>query len=168
MKMLLAAAGLVAFATVAHADDHADCPMHAMHTAKHDHAAVDARHDDATGVHHDHAVHHFLKTADGGTIRLEARDPGDDAARDLIREHLQAIAKAFAAGDFAIPMRVHDQLPPGVDAMKKMKAAIAYRYAPTQRGGEVRISTTDAAALAAIHEFIRFQVEDHGTGDPTE
>ena len=32
----------------------------------------------------------------------------------------------------------------------------------------VRITTKDSAALAAIHEFLRFQIEDHRTGDRTE
>ena len=32
----------------------------------------------------------------------------------------------------------------------------------------MRITTKDGAALAAIQDFIRFQIEDHGTGDPTE
>jgi hypothetical protein len=166
MKMLLAAAVLAAAAAGAHADDHADCPMHAAHTARRD--AVDHRHDDATGVHHEHAEHHFLINPDGGTIRLEARDAADTKSRDRIREHLQAITKAFAAENFAIPTRIHDEVPPGVEAMKKMKAAITYTFAPTDKGGEVRITTKDADALAAIHAFMRFQVEDHGTGDPTE
>jgi hypothetical protein len=49
-----------------------------------------------------------------------------------------------------------------------MKNAIAYDYAPTDKGGEVRISTSDPAALSAIHTFLRFQIADHGTGDPIE
>ena len=52
--------------------------------------------------------------------------------------------------------------------MKAKKAAIQYAFAATDRGGEVRITTKDAAALAAVHEFLRFQIEDHGTGDPKE
>lgn len=166
MKMLPAAALVLLGAATAHAQgDHADCPM--MSTkAKHD--DVDRRHDAVTGVHHEHAVHHFLLTPSGGTIRLEAMDAADTAARDRIREHLKVIAKAFAAGDFAIPMLVHDEVPPGVETMKKKQAVIAYGFAPTDRGGEVRIATKDAGALIAVHAFIRFQIEDHGTGDPTE
>ena len=165
-KMLLAALVLVAGSAGATADDHADCPMHAAHAARR--AAVDHRHDEATGVRHEHAEHHFLINPDGGTIRLEARDAGDQGARNRIREHLQVVTSAFAAGDFAIPMRIHDEVPPGVDTMKKMKAAIRYTFQPTDKGGEVRITTKDATALAAVHLFMRFQIEDHGTGDPTE
>src|SRR4051812_31684399 len=119
MTMMLAVLVLVAGAAGVPADDHADCPMHAAHMARR--TEVDHRHDEATGVRHEHAEHHFLIDPDGGTIRLEARDAHDEAARDKIREHLQVVTKAFAAGDFAIPMQIHGQVPPGVDTMKKMK-----------------------------------------------
>jgi hypothetical protein len=84
--------------------------------------------------------------------------------RDRIRQHLQVVARSFAAGDFTLPMQVHAQTPPGAKTMKKMRKAIAYAYSPTDKGGEVRISTSDPAALSAIHAFLRFQIEDHGTG----
>jgi hypothetical protein len=32
----------------------------------------------------------------------------------------------------------------------------------------VSIKTANAEALAAVHEFLRFQIEDHQTGDPLE
>jgi hypothetical protein len=50
--------------------------------------------------------------------------------------------------------------------MRERASAIAYAYSSTARGGVVTIATADPAALAAVHEFLRFQVDDHGTGDP--
>ena len=90
------------------------------------------------------------------------------AERERIRAHLRHVARSFAAGNFDLPMLIHDQVPPGVPVMKKRKAAIKYAFSPTDAGGEVRISTKDPAALSAIHSFLRFQIEDHGTGDPRE
>jgi hypothetical protein len=165
MKTLIAATFVLLGAAAVQAHDHKDCPL-ASANAKRD--GVDRRHDAVTGVHHEHAVHHFLLTPTGGTIRLDAAGAGPDQARDRIRQHLQVITRSFAEGDFAIPMLIHDEVPPGVDDMKKMKAAIQYEFAPTDKGGEVRISTKDPAALAAVHAFLRYQIEDHGTGDPTE
>jgi len=147
------------------AQDHASCPM----MAKKDHRAeVDHRHDAVSGVGHEGATHHFLLASDGGTIRLETTDETRREDRDRIRQHLQVVARSFAAGDFTLPMQVHAQTPPGAKTMKKMRKAIAYAYSPTDKGGEVRISTSDPAALSAIHAFLRFQIEDHGTGDPIE
>jgi hypothetical protein len=145
--------------------DHASCPMAASH-AKRD--QVDHRHDEATGVAHEGTVHHFLLAKDGGSIRLEVTDAGKVEARDRIREHLQVVARSFASGDFSLPMAIHDQVPPGAEVMRKRKSAIRYWYEPTDKGGVVRISTRDARALDAVHAFLRFQIRDHGTNDPTE
>ena len=166
MLRTLAAAVLASGIAIAvAARDHASCPMAASH-AKHD--QVDQRHDQATGVAHEKAMHHFRLAKDGGSIRLEAIDAGEVVTRDRIREHLQVVARTFAQGDFALPMSIHDQVPPGADVMKERRSAIRYSYEPTAKGGMVRISTRDARALAAVHEFLRFQIRDHGTNDPTE
>ena len=117
---------------------------------------------------HEGTVHKFLLTKDGGSIGLEVNDASKAEERDRIREHLQVVARSFAAGDFALPMSIHEQVPPGVKVMMKRKNAIQYAYAPNENGGVVRISTRDAKALDAVHEFLRFQIRDHGTGDPTE
>ncbi len=167
MKVLLAAIAVLAGsgAVAAQADDHGGCPMASARAHR---AEVDHRHDTVTGVGHEDAVHHFLLAPDGGTIRLEVTDPAQLEARDRIRAHLNVVARSFRAGDFALPMLIHDRVPPGVPVMKKMKAAIHYDFWPTDNGGEVRISTADPGALSAIHAFLRFQIRDHGTGDPTE
>jgi hypothetical protein len=34
------------------------------------------------------------------------------------------------------------------------------------QGAEVVISSADPKAIAAIHEFLRFQIREHRTGDP--
>jgi hypothetical protein len=65
-------------------------------------------------------------------------------------------------------MFIHSQTPPGVPAMKQLKAEIRYQFEETERGGRVRITTVNADAIKAIHEFLRFQIEDHKTGDPKE
>jgi hypothetical protein len=165
MKTVLVLAAVLVPALAAPGQDHASCPM--MSKAADHRAGVDHRHDAATGVSHEASVHHFLLAPDGGTIRLEATS--DAAAdREQIRTHLRHVARSFAAGNFDLPMLIHDQVPPGVDVMKKQKGAIQYAFAETEKGGEVRITTSDAAALAAVHGFLRFQIDDHGTGDPKE
>ena len=164
MKIVLAVA--LGPAAAALGQDHSTCPM--MSKAAEHRAAVDHRHHAATGVSHEASVHHFLLTPEGGTIRLEAASEAPPADREQIRVHLRHVARSFAAGNFELPMLIHDQVPPGVAVMKKMKAAIRYAFSETDRGGEVRITTKDAAALAAVHRFLRFQIDDHGTGDPKE
>jgi hypothetical protein len=82
--------------------------------------------------------------------------------------HLRHIAEAFAAGDYSTPMFVHDGVPPGVTSMKLLKDEIHFRYESMSAGARVNISSENPLALAAIHDFLRFQVTDHGTGDPLQ
>jgi hypothetical protein len=155
----LAAFGVPGSAGAA-SNEHA-CPMMGSHAD-----GVDARGDQGMGFDHLKTTHHFLLSGDGGVIEVSANDPADAASRDQIRMHLKHVAMMFASGDFSIPMFVHDQVPPGVPAMKRAGSKIAYTYEEIGTGGTVRIRTSDPEAVAAVHEFLRFQIRDHGTGDP--
>jgi hypothetical protein len=166
MRALVAVVMLTAAPGAVLAQDHHACPMAARADSRQE--QVDHRHQHTTGVPTEGTRHHFALAKDGGSIRLEVEDEGQTAARDLVRVHLQEVARSFAAGDFSMPMRIHDQVPPGAETMKARRDAIRYAYAESPRGGVVTIATRDPEALAAVHEFLRFQIRDHGTGDPTE
>jgi hypothetical protein len=131
------------------------------------HAAVNERGDHVMGFSHEKTTHHFRLYADGGAIEVAANDPKDSASRDQIRMHLGHIAQMFAAGDFNAPMLIHDQVPPGVPTLQKLKADITFKFDKTEQGGRVRITTKNPEALKAVHEFLRFQISDHQTGDST-
>jgi len=145
---------------LAQTSGHADHQQHDSH-----HAGVNERGDKVMGFSHEKTVHHFLLTADGGMIVAEVKDKSDTASLEQIRSHFKHIAHKFAAGDFTAPMLIHEQTPPGVPTMKQLKSAIKYQFEQTELGGRVRITTGNPKALAAIHEFLRFQVSDHKTGD---
>ena len=49
-----------------------------------------------------------------------------------------------------------------------MKNEIKYEFEKTDRGARVQISTLNADALKAIHEFLRFQIRQHKSSDPLE
>jgi hypothetical protein len=147
--------------------DASACPQHAEHmkarSAAHD---VDVRGDEAMGFSHQATTHHFLLRKDGGVIEVTANDPADEASATRIRRHLRHIAKAFAAGDFTLPGVIHDRVPPGVETLKAQRDRVRYAFEEKPGGGAVRIRTEDPAVLGAIHEFLRFQIKDHRTGDP--
>jgi hypothetical protein len=65
-------------------------------------------------------------------------------------------------------MFVHDGVPPGVTTMRLLKPAIRYKYEEISSGGRVRIESGDPVAIAAIQDFLRFQITDHQTGDSLE
>ena len=132
------------------------------------HAKVAERGDHVMGFDHAKTTHRFRLSSSGGFIEAFANDPADTASRDAIRGHLGHIASMFAQGDFNAPMLIHDRVPPGVPTMKRKKALIEWKFEETETGGRVRIASKDGEARAAIHDFLRFQIEDHETGDPTE
>ena len=151
--------------------NHADCPMmREGETSKTQHgehdAALDERGARAMGFSQTATVHHFLLKPDGGVIQVEVKDASDASNRELVRQHLSHVARAFAEGDFETPMLVHERVPPGADVMRRLKSEISYTYEETEAGARVRISTKNAEALAAVQDFLRFQIEDHRTGDP--
>jgi hypothetical protein len=134
--------------------------------AQEDHQkGVEQRGDYAMGFSHDKTTHHFRLYSDGGAIEVTANDPNDRESRDQIRMHLSHIAAMFAAGDFRAPMLIHDRIPPGVPVLQKLKEELRYWYEDMDRGGRVRISTQNKKALAAVYEFLSFQITDHQTRD---
>ena len=99
------------------------------------------------------------------TLEVTANDSKDAANTQAIRSHLKQIVTMFANGDFSTPMFIHSQTPPGVPVMKQKRATISYTFEELPAGGRIRIQTADPEALKAVHEFLRFQIEDHHTGD---
>lgn len=132
------------------------------------HQEMNKRGDHVMGFDHTKTTHHFRLSPQGGTIEITANASDDTESRDQIRSHLGHISKKFAAGDFNAPMLIHEQTPPGVPVMQKLKSEIDYRFEETERGATIHISTRDSKALQAIHKFLRFQIKEHKTGDSLE
>jgi hypothetical protein len=133
-----------------------------------DFAGVNARGDQGMGFSHEKTTHHFHLLADGGAIEIQSNEPTDAASQEAIRQHLAMIAVKFSEGDFAIPMFIHATVPLGVETMKQLKSKITYEAENAEHGAQLRITTHDAQALRAIHSFLRFQIQDHQTGDSLE
>jgi len=128
-------------------------------------SGVNARGDQGMGFSHEKTTHHFHLLADGGAIEIQSNEPTDAASQEAIRQHLAMIAVKFAQGDFDIPMFIHATVPPGVETMKRLKDKITYQAENTTHGAQLRITTHDTQALAAIHSFLRFQIQEHQTGN---
>lgn len=143
-------------------DSQSMCPMHDAHSQ------INERGEKGMGFSQTATTHHFFLNPKGGVIQVEVNDPADTSSRSNIRMHLGHIAQAFQKGDFDIPMFVHDMVPPGVEGMKARGEKIRYSFEETPNGGRVVISSADKRALAAIHRFLCFQIEEHKTGDAVE
>ncbi len=158
MKRIALGTLLAAALTLA-ADDSHHCSDHAKH--------VDQRGDKVMGFSHEKTRHTFRLLADGGAIEVRALDAKDAESVAAIRAHLKEIEKEFAAGAFAKPEAIHGKVPDGVEVLKELRGALRYRYEELEGGARLRIVSADARAVEAVHEFLRFQIADHRTGDPT-
>ena len=152
------------------AQDMQSFPMHKEHMkeAEQHQANVEKHGDEAMGFPHDKTSHHFRLYSDGGAIEVTVNDSKDSHNMQAIRSHLTHIVTMFSNVEFSIPMFIHDQVPPGVPVMKEKHAEISYSFERLPAGGRVRIKTNNLDALKAVHEFIRFQIADHRTGDATD
>ena len=139
--------------------------MHEMEMPSNDSAFQDMqkRGHVAMGVDQNMSQHKFDVTADGGRIELQ-RKTADSADVAEIRAHIKRIQHAFAAGDFSTPAFVHMRTMPGTAVMAAKKNVIEYTYSDLPLGAELRMSTRDPAAKAAITQFMTSQRTDHRAG----
>jgi hypothetical protein len=128
-------------------------------------SSLEARGAHVMGFDQQKTTHHFYLYPDGGAIDVSANDPNDQADITAARAHLPHVAKMFSDGDFSAPVLVHATDVPGTADLARLKDRVTYRYEETPRGGRVSIVTADPDALAALHQFLRFQIADHKTGD---
>jgi hypothetical protein len=129
-----------------------------------DFAAMQTRGEQVMGVDQNTSAHVFEDLPDGGRVVLDRADSADTAGINTIRAHMRDIATAFRAGDFTKPFEVHAQTVPGTAEMTARRNTIRYDVVDRPRGGEVRIKSTDSAAVAAIHQFLAFQRTQHHAG----
>ncbi|HKA59256.1 MAG TPA: hypothetical protein VKD28_11640 [Gemmatimonadales bacterium] len=124
-------------------------------------AAMQGRGEQVMGVNQYTSAHVFEDLPDGGRVVLDRADSADTAAITAIRAHMRDIATAFRSGDFTKPFQVHAQTVPGTAVMSARRDAIKYEVIDRPKGGEVRIRSSDPAAVAGIHEFLGFQRSAH-------
>ena len=132
-----------------------------------EHSEMLKRGNHAMGFSHEKTTHHFLLYKNGGAIEVQANDAADQASMEEVRAHLSHIARLFAEGNLNIPMFIHDKIPPGAPVLQRLHDQIHYEFQQTKAGARVQIKTANQQALTAVHEFLRFQIAEHHTGDST-
>ncbi|HWR34520.1 MAG TPA: hypothetical protein VN622_01460 [Clostridia bacterium] len=117
------------------------------------------------GFSQEKATHHFYLLKNGGAVEISAKDPNDAATVKAIQQHLEMQAKAFEKGNFDTPIQVHGKVPDGVPILKKLRKEITFESRQTDTGAVLRMFSINAQAKQAIHDFMKFQITEHNTGD---
>lgn len=107
-------------------------------------------------------THSFATTPTGGVETVVAKDPTNVEQIRLIQTHLSAEIARFQAGDFADPAAIHGQTMPGLVALERGAAAIAFRYTALPAGAQISYTTSDSTLVAALHDWFMAQQSDHG------
>jgi hypothetical protein len=108
-------------------------------------------------------THVFTKTAEGGVQQVVAKKADDAAQVKLVREHLQAIRAQFLTGDFSGPSHIHGTDMPGLAKLRAAKPGqIEIAYQEASAGAELTYKTSNAALVAALHQWFDAQLSDHG------
>jgi hypothetical protein len=170
IHLAILCATLFALGTSAYAQHDMPAGMtHEQHRAQmKKEAEMKQRGNAAMGFDQEKTMHHFLLRPDGGAIQVESNDAADTASRDQIRAHLKEISMQFAKGDFSAPFATHNETIPGVATMQRLKSKLTYGYEEKPEGAVITIKSSDTNAIAAVHEFLKYQIKEHATGDPME
>ncbi len=127
-------------------------------------AAVQTRGAAVMGVDQYTSTHVFDDLPDGGRLTFTRNDATDSAGAAIILAHLRSVADSFAQGVFVDPATVHGMTVPGTETMARKREVIEYGVSARPGGGELRIRSSDAEAVEAIHAFLAFQRMDHRAG----
>jgi hypothetical protein len=121
-----------------------------------------------TPIDQDKAIHHFYLLKNGGAVEVSAKDPSDKPTIDAIQKNLETQAKLFEKGNFDAPIAEHGKLPDGVNTIKKLRKEITFEVMQMDSGAALRMFTVNTQARQAIQDYLKFQIEERHTGDPTE
>lgn len=147
------------------------CPWHAQNMKAHapaasgSHADMLARGEHAMGFNQVTTSHHFRLWRTGGAIEVHVNGAQPADLKAAVAGHLRSIAVQFSQGDFSIPRQVHGETPAGAEALKGVAGAVTYAFEPGDLGGRILLVGKNEKAVAAIHEFLRYQIREHRTGD---
>ncbi len=111
---------------------------------------------------------HFYLYKNGGAIDISAKNIDDVGSIAAVRRYLEKQEKLFAKGDLELQKQVYSmQVPQSLLTMRKLKDEISFSYTPTDEGGALRMFTINKDARQAIHDYLKSQIVDNQTGDPT-
>lgn len=108
-------------------------------------------------------THYFIKTNNGGILRIKAKDPTDTLQISLIRKHLHKEGILFSKADFKDPKTLHGMHMPGLKTLSGAKGKFTVDYKQLPDGAKLTFASKDAAVIDALHVWFDAQLRDHGS-----
>jgi hypothetical protein len=120
-----------------------------------------------SGFDSDRVTRHFYVLKNGGAVEITAKDPNDEATIKAIQAHLKKESDQLTKGNFEIAANIYGRTPESAPQLKKLRDDVTYATVPQENGGVLRMLTVNPTAKSAIHDYLRFQIDQLKTGDPT-
>ncbi len=128
---------------------------------------VDTRFSRALGVPLDKVTIHYYLVKNGGVIELSAKNTGDSGTIAALQKYLQNQKDLWEKGKETAVTEVHMHPPEAAATMRKLRNDITFYAAKTDNGGVLRMFSINDQARVAIQDYLRFEINEHKTGDPT-
>ena len=110
---------------------------------------------------------HFYILKNGGAVEVTAKDPNDEATIKAIQAYLKKESDLWTKGNFETVTVVYGRPPEGTMQLKKLRDDVTFHAVQEENGAVIRMFTVNPTAKAAIHDYLRFQIDQLKTGDPT-
>lgn len=120
-----------------------------------------------TGFDSERVTRHFYVLKNGGAVEITAKDTNDEATVKAIQAHLKKESDQLTKGNFEIVTGIYGRTPETAPQLKKLRDEITYATVPQENGGVLRMLTVNPTAKSAVHDYLRFQIDQWKSGDPT-
>ena len=120
------------------------------------------------GTDVDKIVQHYYLVKNGGVIEFTAKDPADNATISTVQKYLETQKDLFEKGKADADTGVYGKVPDGLPALKKLRNDITFFAVNTDSGAALRMFSVNDQARQAIQDFMKFQINEHKTGDPLQ
>jgi hypothetical protein len=127
---------------------------------------INARFSKSLGTDANRIFQHYYLVKAGGVIELTAKDPADKSSVAAVQKYLETQKDLFEKGKNEGDAEVHGKVADGVPVLKKLRNEITFFTVKSEEGAVLRMFSTNEQARQAIQDFIKFQINEHKTGDP--
>jgi hypothetical protein len=121
----------------------------------------------ASGLDNERVDRHFYVLKNGGAVEVLAKNPNDEATVKAIQTYLKKESDLWTKGNFETITAVYGRPPEGTPQLKKLRNDVTFAVVPEENGAVLRMLTVNPTAKSAIHDYLRFQIDQLKTGDPT-
>jgi len=110
---------------------------------------------------------HYWLLKNGGAIEFICKAPCDSSTQASIQGYLDSLGKAFEKGSFDAEFVSGSNAPETLATLRKLREEVTFQSASSEVGYSLRMLTVNPQAREAIYDFIRYEITNRKTGDPT-